>query len=149
MKDSPTFSKEGFRLILSITAHNKWKINAVDVKTAFLQGEEIDRELYMLPPKEAITNNAWHLKKCPYGLVDASHKWYEKVKSVFISLNLIMSKGDPSIFYYHKNDKLSGLIAIHVDDFLWSGDEFFNEHIIPQLSKNLQLERYPKMFLDT
>ena len=89
----------------------------------------------MLPPKEANTNSVWHLKKCPYGLVDTSRKWYEKVKSVLISLNLSMSKGDPSIFYYNKNDKLSGLIAIHVDDFLWSGDEFFSEHIIPQLSK--------------
>ena len=89
----------------------------------------------MLPLKEANTNNVWHLKKCPDDLVDASRKWYEKVKSVLISLNLSMSKGDLSIFYYHKNEKLSGLIAINLDDFLWSGDEFFSEHIIPQLSK--------------
>ena len=89
----------------------------------------------MLPPKEANTNNVWHLKKCHYGLVDASCKWYEKVKSVLISLNLTTSKDDPSIFYYHKNDKLSGLIALHVDDLLWSGNEFSSEHIIPQLSK--------------
>ena len=89
----------------------------------------------MLPPKEANTNNVWRLKKCPYELVDGSHKWYEKVKSVLISLNLSMSKGNPSIFYYHKSDKLSGLIAIHVDDFLWSGDEFFSDNIIPKLSK--------------
>ena len=135
LKHSPICSKEGLRLILSIIAHNKWKINAVDIKTAFSQGEEIDRELYMLPPKEANTNNVWHLKKCPYGLEDASRKWYEEVRPVLISLNLSMSKGDPSIFYYHKNDKLSGLIAIHADDFLRSGDEFFSEHIIPQLSK--------------
>ena len=42
LKDSPTCSKKGLRLILSIIAHNKWKINAADIKTAFLQGEEID-----------------------------------------------------------------------------------------------------------
>ena len=98
----------------------------------------------MLPPKEANTNNVWHLKKCPYGLVDASGKWYVKVKSALISLNLSMSKGNPSIFYYHKNDKLSGLIAIHVDDFLWSGDEFFSEHIIPQLSKIFTIGKVSK-----
>ena len=102
---------------MSIIAHNKWKINAVNIKTAFLQGEEIGKELHMLPPKEANTNNVWHSKKCPYGLIDASRKWYKKVKSVLISLNLSMSKGDLSIFYYHKNDELSGLTAIHVDDF--------------------------------
>ena len=144
LKDSPTCSKESLRLILSTIAHNKWKINAVDIKTAFLQGEEIDRELCMLPLKEANTNNMWHLKKYPYGLVDASHKWFEKVKSVLISLNLSMSKGDPSLFYYHKNDKLSRLIAIHVDDFLWSGNELFSEHIIPQLSKIFTNGKVPK-----
>ena len=98
----------------------------------------------MLPLKEANKNNVWHLKKCPYGLVDASRKWYEKVKSVLISLNLSMSKGDPSIFYYNKNDRLSGLTAIHVDYFLWSGDEFFSEHIIPQLSKIFAIRKVSK-----
>ena len=62
------------------------------------------------------------LKKCPYGLVSASRKWYNKVKSVLLSLNLKMSEGDPSIFYYYKNDKLSGIVAIHVDYILWAGD---------------------------
>ena len=143
LKDSPTCSREGLHLILSITAHNKWKINAVDIKT-FLWGEEIDRELYMLPPKEANTNNVWYLQKCPAGLVDASHKWYEKVKSGLISLNLSNSKGDPSIFYYHKHDKFSGLLAIHVGDFLWSGDEFFSEHIILQLSKIFTIGKVSK-----
>ena len=43
-------TEEGLRLISSIVAHNELKINAADKKNAFLQGEEIDRELY-------ITNN--------------------------------------------------------------------------------------------
>ena len=98
----------------------------------------------MFSLKEANTSNVWHLKKCLYGLVDASRKWYEKVKSALISLNLSMPKGDPSIFYYHKNDILSGLIAIHVDDFLWSRNEFFSEHIIPQLSKIFTIGKVSK-----
>ena len=61
------------------------------------------------------------LKKCPYGLVSASRKWYNKVKSV-LSLKLKMSKGDPSIFYYYKNDNFSGIVSIHVDYILWAGD---------------------------
>ena len=94
--------------VLALIAHNEWKI------TAFLQGEEIDRELFILPTKEANKSNVWCLKKCPYGLVDASLKWYKKVKSVLLSLKSKMPKGDPSIFYYYKNDKLSGIVAIHV-----------------------------------
>ena len=56
----------------------------------------------------------------------ASRKWYNKVKSFLLSLNLKMSKGDLSTFYYYKNDKLSGIVAIHVDDFLWAGDVSFS-----------------------
>ena len=40
-----------------------------------------------------------------------------------------MSKGDPSIFYYYKNDKLSGIVAIHADDFLWAGDVSFSKDV--------------------
>ena len=100
-----------------------------------MQGEDIDRELFILPPKEANTCNVWRLKKCPYGLVDASRKWYNKVKSVLLSLNLKMSRGDPSIFYYYKDDKLAGIIAIHVDDFLWAGDLLFSNNIISAFCK--------------
>ena len=79
--------------------------------------------------------NVWCSKKCPYGLVAASRKWYKKVKSVLLSLNLKTSKGDPSIFYYYKNDKLSGIVEIQVNDFLWSGDISLSKDIIPAFCK--------------
>ena len=107
LKDSTTCSKEGLRFVLALIVHNEWKINSIDIKGAFLQGEEIDRELFILPPKESNTSNVWCLKKCPYRLVDASRKWYNKVKSVLLLLKLKMSKDGPSVFYYYKNDKLS------------------------------------------
>ena len=135
LMNSPTCSKEGLRFVLALIVHNEWKINSIDIKTAFLQGEDIDRELFILPPKEANTCNVWRLKKCPCGLVDASRKWYNKVKSVLLSRNLKMSRGDPSIFYYYKDDKLAGITAIHVDDFLWDGDLLFSNNIISAFCK--------------
>ena len=98
LKDSPTCFKEGLRSVFALIAHNDWKMNPINIKTAFLQGEEIDWELAILPPKEANKSKVWCLKKCPYGLVDISRKWYNKVKSVLLSLNLKRSKGDPSLF---------------------------------------------------
>ena len=71
----------------------KWKLNAIDIKTAFLQGEEIDRNFSIMRPKEAETN-VWLLKKCIYGLSDASHQWYNRVKYFISSIGLEMSKGD-------------------------------------------------------
>ena len=46
-----------------------------------------------------------------------------------------MSKGDPSIFYHYKNDKLSGIVALHIDDFLWAIDILFSRDIIPAFCK--------------
>ena len=133
LKDSLTCSKETLRVVLFVGAQKKWHLNSIDVKTAFLQGENIDRELYILPPKEANTGKIWRLNKCPYGLVDASRKWYVKVKDVLISLDVKMSKADPSLFYYHHNNEPQGIIAIHVDDFLWCGNDYFFRNVIEKI----------------
>ena len=56
--------------MLSVIAQKKSKLNSIDIKTESLQGENIDRELYVLPTKEANTDKIWLLKKCTYRLVD-------------------------------------------------------------------------------
>ena len=63
--------------MLALIAQKKWKLNAIDIKTSFLQGDKINREIYVTPPNEANTTNVWQLKKCIYGLEDASRKWYK------------------------------------------------------------------------
>ena len=47
---STTCSKENLWVV-----QRKWNLNSIDIKVAFLPGENIDRELYILPPKEAKT----------------------------------------------------------------------------------------------
>ena len=41
-KESPTCSKDSFRVINAIVVQKQWKLNTTDIKTAFLQGEELD-----------------------------------------------------------------------------------------------------------
>ena len=45
-----------FRLVVSIIASNMWKIHSGDVISAFLQGQEINRNVYVKPPQEAKTD---------------------------------------------------------------------------------------------
>ena len=61
--DSPTCKKENIRIIIAIAATNKWKIKSLDIKSAFLQGREISRELYVKPPVEFASGQLWKLKK--------------------------------------------------------------------------------------
>ena len=41
-----------------------------------------------------------------------------------------------SMFYYTKNEIVSGFIAIHVDDILWSGSNNFEYKIIAKFFHN-------------
>lgn len=61
--DSPTCSKENIRLVFAIISSNGWSLRSLDIKEAFLQGDMIDRNVFVVPPKEAETDAIWRLKK--------------------------------------------------------------------------------------
>ena len=76
---SPCCSRIGLKSVITLIATEKWEIKSIDVKTAFLQGKEIQRNVYLRPPVEANTRKVWKLRKCVYGLADASRYWYLRV----------------------------------------------------------------------
>ncbi len=131
-KESPTMHKHTLRLILAIAATNKWNISASDVKSAFLQGNELDRIVLVKPPKELnLQKKLLRLKKCLYGLRDASKKWYEKVRQNLEKLGFKKSTYDSGLFFLmNEKGELEGLIGIHVDDFIHCGTKFFNEVVL-------------------
>ena len=51
-KISPTYDKESIRLLLALASINSWDCHTVDVKSAYLQGNKIEREVYLKPPPE-------------------------------------------------------------------------------------------------
>ena len=51
----------------------------MDVKTAILQGKPLERDVYTGPAEEAKTASLWKLKKCVYGLNEASKYWYNQL----------------------------------------------------------------------
>ena len=48
-KESPTCSKDIFRTVSGLAIKNDWAIQALDIETAFLQGEHIDRDIFVFP----------------------------------------------------------------------------------------------------
>lgn len=72
-KDSPTCASESLRLLLAVICQKHWTVHSMDIKSAFLQGMELSRGIYIRPPPEAASEGVlWKLKKCVYGLADAS-----------------------------------------------------------------------------
>ena len=105
------------RLILTLLASNKWPCTAIDTKSVFLYGEQIERPVFLISPPEFEEQNiVWKLKTCIYSLSDASRKWYLRVKEELCKLGIQCSKFEPSLFYQNSNS-LGGTLITHVDDF--------------------------------
>ena len=133
-KDSPTCSKECVRLMMALTASMKWEINSIDIKTAFLQGRPFDREVYVKPPKEAMSGKLWRLNKCIYGLKDASRQWYLTLRDEVVRNGGKVSMHEPGLFFtQNKEGSMTGLMPCHVDDLLWAGTNTFKKDVVKKI----------------
>ena len=130
--DSPTVSKDSFKMFLAICANEGFKLKSFDVTTAFLQGKPIQRDVFIRPPLEKYKpGKTWKLLKACYGLYDASRKWYIAVRE----MQMKSVSGDDAFFYILMDGKLAGLCVIHVDDFLMGGNDSFYNLIEEKLTK--------------
>ncbi|KAK4327171.1 hypothetical protein Pmani_002341 [Petrolisthes manimaculis] len=132
-KDSPTCSKEAVHLALSVAATCGWVCHSLDVKAAYLQGYQIDRDVYLRPPPEFNDGSLWKLKKTVYGLCDAARHWYLRVRSQLLDLGTIASSLEPALFSWRCGQSLEGVICVYVDDLFWAGTNGFKEQVIDRL----------------
>ena len=124
--DSPTTSRETIKLFLAIAANEGWAVESSDVSSAFLQSDNIDRDIFIQPPPEREKQGmVWKLLKPCYGLDDASRKWFLSFKSCLLDLGFRQSKREICLFYYMMEEKLEGFLMFHVDDVLSAGSEKF------------------------
>ena len=140
--DSPTVTKTCLRLIFTLAASFNWKLESLDITSAFLQADDIDRDVFIKPPADVRTNGLiWQLKKPLYGLGDSSRLWYFTLHRVLVERGCTNSKLDKSLFCYYINNKLCGIVVTHVDDLLYAGNTRFKEEIIRHIVKTFQISR--------
>ena len=141
--DSPTVAKTAVRSVLAVAASQNWTIKTTDIKSAFLQGRDIDRDIFLKPPKESgeAPGTLWRLKKSLYGLNDGARQFYLSLRHELLALGCMISSVDPSLFIYHLNSKLCGLLISHVDDFLHAGDSSFERLVIQPLARRFVVGR--------
>merc|ERR1712030_41308 len=117
--DSPTMRRESLKLFFALAANQSFGLRSIDIRAAFLQAKDLEREIFLKPPpdvkKEGIL---WKLKKPLYGLNDASRKFWLKIKEVFKNFGLRKVDGDEAMYLRNDgNGELIGLLTTHVDDF--------------------------------
>ena len=92
--------------------------------------------MYLKPPPEGqCDNQIWKLNKCVGGLTDASLMWFKTVKSLLMKITIT------ALFVWHHNNKLIGVMTVHVDDFLCAGTDLFYLNIISKLRETFFVGR--------
>ena len=97
-KDSPTCSRESVNFVIFFAECRNWKCRSMDVKAAYLQGENIKREVYLRPPVEFDNGYLWKLRKTVYGLCDAARAWYDTITNELIKMGVRQCSLDKSLF---------------------------------------------------
>ena len=135
MSDSPTVSKPTLRLQFTLAVQMGWECVMADITSAFLQSDNIDRELYVQPPKDVVEPGViWRLRKPMYGLEDASLQWYKTLTKRLLELGCKRLTTDPATFYWRdENDKLGGMASWHVDDMIACGEDSFYKAVLMPL----------------
>ena len=99
---SPTAQIETTRTICAIIPILKWNFAVIDVSRAYLQSHDLERDVYVRPPKGAMEDHEiyWKAKKPLYGLADSTKNWAKTVIDFAISTGAVQSTADPSLFLW-------------------------------------------------
>ena len=124
---APVMTRQTRQLFLQAAANRQWVIEKGDITGAFLQGREYAEELFCIPCPEICkamgleSGAVAKLKKACYGLVDAPLEWYRTISSFFEEIGLERGWADACSWTWRQGGELRGMIAGHVDDFLFGG----------------------------
>ena len=140
-KDSPTVRKGNIKIFATVAAKEGWEIKTCDVTSAFLQGVEIDRDVFIRPPVEKrIPGVLWKLLKAVYGLVDAPRGWHLALDKEIMETGCNKCSLDPAMyiyFSYNGGEKvLQGIAVTHVDDILHGGSNTFDREVVSKVKSS-------------
>ena len=138
--DSPTCSKLSLRLVFCSAVSFGWKIKSIDIASAFLQGNVMERDVYLEPPQDVCSSNmVWKLKRCLYGLNDAPRAWYDRFTEELISLGAVRSIYDNAMFTWFIDGEFQGHLVCHVDDLVYGGTERWERAVIDVLKQKFKI----------
>ncbi|CAI7782963.1 unnamed protein product [Closterium sp. NIES-53] len=115
---APVAKAPTLRLLLAAAAVCGWKVEQMDVKTAFLYGV-VDEEIYMKQPEgyDDRSGRVCRLNKAIYGLKQAPRCWYARLVEALEALGFKVSGCDESLFMTEGEEEKVFLL-VYVDDIL-------------------------------
>ena len=133
-KAAPTASRLARTMLLSVTSWLSWSLTCGDVRAAFLSGKTFTRELIVRLPADCAgllgVQHPCYMKmlKSAYGLADAPLLWYQEADRRLQKCGWQRHPMDKCCYLLNKINvkkelQCAGMLILHVDDILVSGDQ--------------------------
>lgn len=138
-KDCTICPPAGLRIVESVASLFGWNVYKSDVKSAFLQTGNAERQIYVKPPRECKmrSTHLWLLLTAAYGLVNA--KWQVQSGACGYELGLRECQQIPQLFYKRHAEELLVFAAKVVHDMKVAGSGANAKVLIDQFNKKFKL----------
>src|SRR4051812_10406255 len=97
---APVARLESILILLAYAAHHNFKLQQMDVKSAFLNGPLHELVYVKQPPgfeDPKFLNHVYKLDKALYGLKQAPRAWYEHLKELLLDRGFEVGQIDPTL----------------------------------------------------
>ncbi|WVZ80506.1 LOW QUALITY PROTEIN: hypothetical protein U9M48_027976 [Paspalum notatum var. saurae] len=139
---APVAHLEAIRILLAFAASKGFKLQQIDVKSAFLN-RFIEEEVYVRQPPDfesaKFPDRVYKLRKALYGLKQAPRAWYARLKSFLLKSGFVVGSVDKTLFLLsHDGDTL--IVQIYVDDIIFGGSSHaLVSSFAEQMSKEFEM----------
>jgi len=145
---APVARLESIRILLAYASSHNFKLQQMDVKSAFLNGPLHELVYVKQPPgfeDPDFPNHVYKLNKALYGLKQAPRAWYEHLRELLFDHGFEVGKIDPTLFTKKVNGKLF-VCQIYVDDIIFgSANKTFNDDFSKLMTSEFKMSYMGEM----
>ena len=146
---APIINEVTFRIMLVMMMVNKWGADIIDIVTAFLCGELLEKIYKKIPQglnecsKQEVFDkeeDCLMFDKALYGLVQEAREFHKKLITIMITkMKFQKSFSDPCLVY-KKDENGTVMLGIYVDECLCIGDRQAIENTKSNLKRNCEIK---------
>ncbi|KAK1647292.1 hypothetical protein QYE76_065097 [Lolium multiflorum] len=145
---APVARLECIRILLAYASHHNFKLQQMDVKSAFLNGP-LHEEVYVKQPPGFedlnFPNHVYKLDKALYGHKQAPRAWYEHLKELLVDRGFDVGLTDPTLFTKRVNGELF-VCQLYVDDIIFgSTNKAFNDEFSKLMTDRFEMSMMGEM----
>ena len=139
---APVARLESIRILIAFASHHGFKLQQMDVKSAFLNGPLQELVYVKQPPGFENPNHPHHvyvLDKALYGLKQAPRAWYEHLREFLVDRGFEVGVIDPTLFTKKVNGELF-ICQLYVDDIIFgSTNRVFNDEFSKLMTDKFEM----------